>query len=105
MNTVVTAERQSEVGWWRGLDWPYRRGLLVWPVIGLVLAIPEILGSNLDTWFYSISRSIGHFEELWGGTRAVVVALIAVAAVHAILYRGRRKSLLRSKDLSRTKYG
>jgi len=81
----------------RDLKTPFRRGIVVWSVIGLVLAIPELLGSNLDTLFYSISRSVGHIEILWGGTRAVVVALIALAAVHALLYRDRTTSLFRGK--------
>jgi hypothetical protein len=76
---------------------PVRRGIVVWFVIGLVLAIPETIGSNIDSWFYSISRSVGHMELLWGGTRAVVVALIAVAAVHALLFRNRTDSLFRGR--------
>jgi hypothetical protein len=105
MNTAVNAKPQSAVKKLLGLGDPYQRGFVVWAVIGLVLAIPEILGSNVDSWFYSISRSVGHFEELWGGTRAIVVALIAVAAVHSILYRDRNTSLLRAKNLKRTDYG
>lgn len=105
MNTAITAKARSASGWWRGTDRAYHRGFVVWAVIGLVLAVPEILGSNVDSWFYSISRSVGRFEELWGGTRAVVVALIAVAAVHSILYRDRHTSLLRGNDVKRTAYG
>ncbi len=84
----------------RELKTPFRRGIVVWSVIGLILGIPELLGSNIDTWFYSISRSVGHIEILWGGTRAVVVALIALAAAHALLYRDRTTSLFRGKPNS-----
>jgi len=94
MTTDVAAHGNALQRWFE-LERPFRRGIVVWSVIGLVLAVPEILGSNLDTWFYSISRSVGHVEKLWGGTRAVVVALIALAAVHALLYRNRTASLVR----------
>ena len=64
-----------------------RLGYLVWGLVGLVIAVPEIWGSFGNPWFYSISRTTGHLEDLWSGVRAIVVALIAVGAVHAVLYR------------------
>jgi hypothetical protein len=70
--SVMTVDEKLESGQpgdalhsWRDLKAPFRRGIVVWSVIGLVLAIPELVGSNLDNLFYSISRSVGHTEILW----------------------------------------
>lgn len=98
---------------WRGFGKPTRRGFCVWGVVGLVIAVPEIWGSFGNPWFYSISRPTGHLEDLWAGVRAIVVALIAVGAVHAVLYRPdldevpppRNKSLLPGRAIRRTGYG
>jgi len=98
---------------WRRFSKPERRGLFVWGAVALVIAVPEIWGSFGNPWFYSISRTTGHLEDLWSGVRAIVVALIAVAAVHAVLYRPdmdqppqrRAKSLLSGRSLIRTRHG
>ncbi len=98
---------------WRKFSKPERRGLFVWGAVALVIAVPEIWGSFGNPWFYSISRTTGHLEDLWSGVRAIVVALIAVAAVHAVLYRPdmrdiprqRARSLLPERSLRRTPYG
>jgi hypothetical protein len=90
-----------------------RRGYLVWGLVALVIAVPEIWGSFGNPWFYSISRTTGHLEDLWSGVRAIVVALIAVAAVHAVLYRPDMldlprpevKSLLLGRSMRRTPSG
>lgn len=90
-----------------------RRGYLVWGLVALVIAVPEIWGTFGNPWFYSISRTTAHLEDLWSGVRAIVVALIAVAAVHAVLYRPDRpdlprpgvKSLLLGRPISRTPSG
>lgn len=90
-----------------------RRGYLVWGLVALVIAVPEIWGTFGNPWFYSISRTTGHLEDLWSGVRAIVVALIAVAAVHAVLYRPAMpdfprpevKSLLLGRSIRRTQSG
>ena len=98
---------------WRIFREPTRRGFLVWGLVALVIAVPEIWGSFGNPWFYSISRTTGHLEDLWSGVRAIVVALIAVAAVHAVLYRPDMdeipehgaKSLLPGRSIRRTQLG
>ena len=98
---------------WRSFPRSVRRGFFVWGAVALVIAMPEIWGSFGNPWFYSISRTTAHLEDLWSGVRALVVALIAVAAVHAVLYRPdmaevpqqRAKSLLRGRSIRRTRYG
>jgi hypothetical protein len=95
---------------WHSFSKQARRGFFVWGAVGLVIAVPEIWGSFGNPWFYSISRTTGHLEDLWNGVRAIVVALIAVAAVHAVLYRPDMdeipqygvKSLLRGRSVRRT---
>jgi hypothetical protein len=90
-----------------------RRGYLVWSLVALVIAVPEIWGTFGNPWFYSVSRTTAHLEDLWSGVRAIVVALIAVAAVHAVLYRPGGptfqgpgvKSLLLGRPISRTPSG
>jgi hypothetical protein len=90
-----------------------RTGYLVWSLVALVIAVPEIWGTFGNPWFYSISRTTGHLEDLWTGVRAIVVALIAVAAVHAVLYRPDTpgfprpevKSLLLGRSIKRTPSG
>jgi hypothetical protein len=90
-----------------------RAGYVVWGLVALVIAVPEIWGIFGNPWFYSISRTTGHLEDLWSGVRAIVVALIAVAAVHAVLYRPdmpdfpqpELKSLLFGRSFRRTPNG
>jgi hypothetical protein len=72
---------------WNEIPQPVRRGYFVWAAAGVVLAIPEVIGSNFDSLFYSISRSVGRAEVLSSTWRLVVVALIAVGAVQAVIYR------------------
>jgi hypothetical protein len=86
---------------WRIFREPTRRGFLVWGLVALVIAVPEIWGSFGNPWFYSISRTTGHLEDLWSGVRAIVVALIAVAAVHAVLYRPDMAEIPQSTEPSR----
>ncbi len=74
-------------GRWHSFSKPTQRGFFVWGAIAVVIAVPEIWGSFGNPWFYSISRTTGHLEDLWSGVRGIVVALIAVAAVRALLYR------------------
>jgi hypothetical protein len=98
---------------WRRFSKPTRRGFFVWGAVAVVIAVPEIWGSFGNPWFYSISRTTGHLEDLWSGVRGAVVALITVAAVHAVLYRPdmvkipqhRAKSLLPGRSITRTPHG
>ena len=94
VNDVSTSAPQQRSGpmtrareRWRRFTRPARRGLAVWGVVAVVIAVPEIWGSFGNPWFYSISRTTGHLEDLWSGVRGIVVALIALAAVRALLYR------------------
>jgi hypothetical protein len=115
MNGLAQGEQELSGPAVRGQDQRRRerRGYLVWGLVALVIAVPEIWGTFGNPWFYSISQTTGHLEDLWSGVRAIVVALIAVAAVHTVLYRPGRlgfprpevKSLLLGRSIRRTPSG
>jgi hypothetical protein len=99
---------------WGRFSKPELRGFFVWGAVALIVAIPEVWGSIGNPWFYSISRTTGHLEDLWSGGRGIVVALIAVAAVHAVIYRPdmddipperKQSQLLPGRSVKRTRYG
>lgn len=113
MNDLDQVEPQPSTLPVQGKDPRARRGYLVWGLVALVIAVPEIWGTFGNPWFYSISRTTAHLEDLWSGVRAIVVALVAVAAVHAVLYRPDMldfprsgvKSLLLGRPVRRTSGG
>lgn len=107
-----TGARDQAGALWRYFSKPERRGMLVWSVVAVAIAVPEIWGTFGNPWFYSISTTIGHLEDLWSGVRGIVVALIAVAAVHAVVNRPdlgegplRRQGARGGRTVSRTAYG
>jgi hypothetical protein len=85
-HTSVQEKRKSEL-WWRRAASPTSPGIpsfVVWGLVAVVIAIPEIWGSVAPHWFYSISRTTGALESSWNPTRVIVVALLVAGAVVAI---------------------
>jgi hypothetical protein len=66
-----------------------RQGYVVWLVVGIVIAVPEIWAAIGQPPWPTISATIGHLEALQNLVAIVVVALIVAAAVHSAGYRRR----------------
>ncbi len=66
--------------------WSY----VVWSLVGLIIAVPEIWAAAGSPPWPTISATVGHLEALWNPVAILVVALIAAVAVHAVRYPWRR---------------
>jgi hypothetical protein len=77
--------------WWRahfsGVTPRERWGYFLWGVVAAVVAIPEIAAAIWERGPWpTISGTVGHLEELWSPTAIFPVAVIVIAAAHALRY-------------------
>jgi hypothetical protein len=69
-------------------DRRYAGGLLVWSVVVIVVAVPELIaatsGGNPLVW-HTISNTIGHLQAYHGWVSLIVVGVIAAVALHVLV--------------------
>jgi membrane protein implicated in regulation of membrane protease activity len=80
----------------RGLGSREKWGYVVWSLVGVIIAIPEIWAAAGSPPWPTISATVGHLETLWNPVALLVVALIAAAAVHAVRYPWHRTGEIRA---------
>jgi hypothetical protein len=73
-------------------------GYLVWGLTGAAIAFPEVWALAGTPRWPTISATVGHLEQLWSPTKALVVALITAAVVQMITYPPTRNEYRLSGD-------
>ncbi len=71
-----------------GEDRRFVGGLVVWGIVVVVVAIPELTAAfshNTDHLWRTISKTTGHLEARWWWVDLVVVSIIAIVALHAVV--------------------
>ena len=74
--------------------WSY----VVWLLVGLIIAVPEIWAAAGSPPWPTISATVGHLEALWNPVAILIVALIAAVTVHAVRYPWRRTGKIVRED-------
>jgi hypothetical protein len=85
-------------------------GYIMWGSMALVIAIPEITAAvHHGVPWPTISGMTGHLENRWSAVALIVVALIVVAAIHAVRFpasqHGPVVTLANQQKLGRTQSG
>jgi hypothetical protein len=69
-------------------DRRYAGGLVVWGIVALVVAVPELIaafsGNDPHLW-RTISNTTGHLEARWAWVSLIVVGVIASVALYAVV--------------------